>query len=363
MCGKSAGFPRKCGGLVGGSHLREEEAKMNLGLVRSAEFEAHETGAHPETAARLKRLRSVWPDFPQWKEQPLREASDEQLSLCHDPAVLTRVAELTARGGGRLDADTVVSPGSDRAARMAVGSSIDLVDAVLDGRLDRGFAAVRPPGHHATPSRSMGFCLYSTAALAAQHAVTKRGLQRVLLLDWDVHHGNGSQDCLEAQPAVQFVSLHQWPLYPGSGWFDERGCGNLWNLPLPAGSSGDDFLWALEQLIEPRLAAWNPQLILVSAGYDAHRDDPLGSMALSGADFGRLASRLAGWAEQFCQGRLLGFLEGGYDLDGLAESVAATLTAWQQPHAQPVPADAQRVSPAVRARVQEIASFWAPPGP
>lgn len=330
---------------------------MRLGLVASPEFLRHDTGDHVENRARLQALEKVWPLLPSWRSQPLRAACDAELTCCHAPSLLQRVSSICAAGGGHLDGDTLTSAASEEVARLAVGSSLRLLEQILAGELDRGFAAVRPPGHHATPIRPMGFCLYSTAAIVARQAVERHGLERVLLLDWDVHHGNGSQDCLEDLPQVRFVSLHQWPLYPGSGWYDERGCGNLFNVPLPKGCGDAEYLFALQELVEPWLESWQPQLILVSAGYDAHRRDPLGGMGLTGSGYRAMASRVASWAERSCQGRVLGLLEGGYDLQGLSEAVEATLRAWEAPGASEA-ISAQKIVASVRERVEEIGRAW-----
>jgi acetoin utilization deacetylase AcuC-like enzyme len=330
---------------------------MRLGLIASPEFQRHETGDHVENRTRLQALEKLWPTLPLWQPQPLRSASDAELTCCHVPSVLERVSAICAAGGGHLDGDTLTSPASEEVARTAVGSSLQLLERILAGELDRGFAAVRPPGHHATPVRPMGFCLYSTAAIVARQAVERYGVERVLLLDWDVHHGNGSQDCLEDLPQVRFVSLHQWPLYPGTGWYDERGCGNLFNVPLPRGCGDAEYLYALQVLVEPWLEKWQPQLILVSAGYDAHRRDPLGGMGVTGAGFRALASRVAHWSERYCDSRLLGLLEGGYDLQGLTEAVQATLRAWEAPGAAET-VSTEKVHLAAAERIREIERLW-----
>lgn len=329
---------------------------MRLGLVSSKEFQRHDTGGHVENIARLQALETLWGTLSEWKLQPLRAASDEELQSCHDPSHIRKVEAICARGGGNLDGDTVTSPASEEVARLAVGSSLQMLESILSGELDRGFAAVRPPGHHATPGRAMGFCLYSTAALVARQAVQRFGLKRVLLLDWDVHHGNGSQDCLDSTPEVRFVSLHQWPLYPGTGWYDEVGVGNVHNIPLPRGCDDVAYVYALQRLVEPWLEQWQPELILVSAGYDAHRRDPLGGMRLSAEGYSAMASRVAEWAERYSGGRLLGLLEGGYDLQALRESVEATLRAWSGPGRAEV-VDPGRVAPELLAWIDEIAQF------
>jgi acetoin utilization deacetylase AcuC-like enzyme len=299
-------------------------------LLQSPIFLEHDTGRHVENAGRLQAVQHKLQGLEGWQSVAPRPAEDDQLLLAHQPSHLERLNQLHAAGASCVDADTVLSERSLETARMAVGGGLLLVDEVLSGQADLGFALVRPPGHHATPDRAMGFCLFSNVALAALYARQRWNLERIFILDWDVHHGNGTQDCLLEHPQVTFCSFHQWPLYPGSGWHDERGQGNLYNLPLPAGCGDGEYLFALERLVGPLLDRVQPQLILLSAGYDAHQRDPLGSMEISTPGFASMASWLRQRALQL-KAPLLGFLEGGYDLRGLSEGVAATLQAWSQP--------------------------------
>ncbi len=307
---------------------------MRFGLVHDPVFLQHDIPGHVE---RPDRLRAIFKALKPFREQftfvelSPREATEEELLSVHHPKVLSTVARLTELGGGSIDPDTQVNPYSDRAARLAVGGSVDLARAVARGELDRGFVLARPPGHHATPSTSMGFCLYSTVAIAA---VACRDLcPRVAILDWDVHHGNGTQDCLYEDGGTLFISLHQAPFYPGTGKLTETGAGDgeglTVNIPLPSGCGDAEYLSAYLRVVRPLLRRYDPHLILVSAGYDSHAKDPLGGMKVSTQGFARLSALVDEDSRATsASGRLVGFLEGGYDLDGLSSSVLATLEVW-----------------------------------
>lgn len=307
---------------------------MRFGLATDPEFLLHESPGHVE---RPDRLRAVIDGLAPLKSEfefltkAARAAGDEEILWAHDIQVIETIKALTSSGGGSIDPDTYVNSHSDRAARLAVGAGIDLCRDVLAGVLDRAFLVARPPGHHATPTRSMGFCLYSTVAIAAKACA--QSCQRVLVLDWDVHHGNGTQDCLYDDPNTCFISLHQSPFYPGTGYPDERGVGPgqglTYNLPLPAGCGDEEYLAAYFRVVRPIIREYDPQIILVSAGYDAHKKDLLGGMKVSTEGFAKLAA-LVDEDAQFtaAKGRLVGFLEGGYELSSLAQSVEATLRVW-----------------------------------
>ncbi|MBS2039641.1 histone deacetylase [bacterium] len=323
-------------------------------LLRSSIFLEHDTGQHVENAGRLAAIFHRLGECPGWTPLDPRAALEAEIQLCHQSQVTEKLAQITSEGGGWADGDTCVSPRSWEVARLAVGGGLRLLEEVVTSR-GQGFALVRPPGHHATPVRSMGFCLYSNIAIAARYAREKLGLERVFVLDWDVHHGNGTQDCLESSPEIGFVSFHQWPLYPGSGWYDERGQGNLYNLPLPAGCGDAEYLFAMHYLVRPVLQKWDPQLLLVSCGYDAHASDPLGSMGISTSGFGQMAALLAEWCPQALR---VGFLEGGYHPQALAQSVEATLRAWEnKPEASQRPRPEQ-FSSAFLKRIYEAEEFW-----
>lgn len=307
---------------------------MRFALVDDPTFLAHDIPGHVERPDRLRAIaRALKPlrerfDF---LDLPARLATDEELLLAHKPSVLQAIRELSQQGGGSLDPDTQMNASSEKAARLAAGAGIDLARAVAKGELERGFLLARPPGHHATPNRSMGFCLFSTVAVAA---LACRDLcSRIAILDWDVHHGNGTQDCLYSDGGTLFVSLHQSPFYPGTGRLQERGegegAGLTANLPLPSGCGDDEFLSAYYRIVRPLLRRYDPQLILVSAGYDAHAKDPLGEMKVSTEGFAKLSALVDEDSRATsANGRLVGFLEGGYDLDGLASSLVATLEVW-----------------------------------
>ena len=316
---------------------------MRFALAQDPHFTKHLREGHVERPERLEAaleaIAAAQFSVP-LEPFPTRRATDEEIGLCHHPSVWAKVAELTEVGGGNIDSDTYVNPFSDTAARLAVGVGIDLCRAVLEGEFNRGFLLARPPGHHATPITSMGFCLYSTIAIAAK-ACAALG-KRVLVFDWDVHHGNGTQDCLYDHGGSRFVSFHQSPLFPGSGYPDERGEGEgegtIYNVPLPAGCGDAEYLLAYREIVRPLIRQYDPHILLISAGYDAHHNDLLGGMKVTREGFAHLAALVAEDAEATsCEGRLVGFLEGGYHLGGLAESVVATLDVWSGGEVPPLP--------------------------
>jgi acetoin utilization deacetylase AcuC-like enzyme len=273
----------------------------------------------------------VWPGLvvsPETVTQRVKILRDSLGDDAKNPRYVAGVREFAARGGGYLDADTVVQPDSVDVAALAAGAGIAAVDAALDGSVARGFVLARPPGHHATPQRGMGFCIFNTIAVAAAHAL-ERGLSRVMIIDWDVHHGNGTQDAFYDSDQVLFVSLHQSPLYPGSGAASERGAGRgsgyTINAPLRAGGGDEIYQTVFEEVVAPAATAYQPELVLVSAGFDAHAADPLANMRVTEAGFAAMARSAREIAEAHAGGRLIAFLEGGYDPPALARSVAATL--------------------------------------
>ncbi|MDO5657540.1 MAG: histone deacetylase family protein [Paracoccus sp. (in: a-proteobacteria)] len=283
----------------------------------------HETpGGHPEQVARYHAvIRALVGLALDWRDAPL--CRDADLLRCHPARYLARIsAQTPAQGHAMLDADTHLSPGSESAARRAVGGAIAAVDAVLDGASRTAFVAMRPPGHHAEAEVPMGFCLFGTVAIAAKHALDGRGLSRVAVLDFDVHHGNGTQALLWDEARALFVSSHQSPLWPGSGAAHETGAhDNVMNLPLPPGSDGA-LARAEWDLALARVAEFRPELVLISAGFDAHRDDPLASLDWEDADFAALTDAICAVARD-CRAPVVSCLEGGYDLDALGRSVRA----------------------------------------
>jgi acetoin utilization deacetylase AcuC-like enzyme len=305
----------------------------SVGWVTDPRYLDHAHPGHPERPERLTAI------FDALDETGLRRDLIAIEPVPVDPPLLARVhsatqiaaaRRLAESGGGYLDPDTYVGPDSYEIALLAAGGATRAVDAVLDGEVARVFAAVRPPGHHATPVRSMGFCIFNNVAIAAVRALD-RDVERLMILDWDVHHGNGTQEIFYQDPRVLFCSLHQHRLYPGTGAACEtgrgEGAGTTVNVPLPAGAGDDAFLRVFDDVIEPVARRFDPRLLLISAGYDAHHRDPIAGLRVSVDGFGRLATRAAALADAFCDGRVVACLEGGYDRRALGWSVAATVTA------------------------------------
>jgi acetoin utilization deacetylase AcuC-like enzyme len=286
----------------------------------------HDTGyGHPERADRLRAIESALEAerFHYLAREQAPPADLAAIERLHPKAYVQMVeASIPERDHKWLDPDTVVSPGSWQAALRATGACLHAVDQVMAGNADNAFCAVRPPGHHAEPSRAMGFCLFNTVAITALHARAKHGAERVAVVDFDVHHGNGTQAAFWSDPDLFYGSTHQMPLFPGTGARDETGVGNIFNAPLAPGDDGDDFRLAFEQRILPALDQFAPDLLLVSAGFDAHVRDPLAQLRLVEADFAWVTEKLLAAAEKHCGGKLVSTLEGGYDLDALAASTA-----------------------------------------
>jgi acetoin utilization deacetylase AcuC-like enzyme len=304
---------------------------VTTGYVYHPSFLEHDLRGHPENKGRLTAILAVL------EEQRMLERlvpiepvaiSRSRLERVHDPHYIEQVQRLAERGGGHLDMDTYVSPGSYEAARMAAGGLVEATRAVLDGEVENAFALVRPPGHHALRDRGMGFCLFNNVAIAARYALAERSLHRVLIVDFDVHHGNGTQAEFEADRSVLYISSHQYPYYPGTGYWDETGQAagirHLVNIPLTGAVGDAGFRRILSEIVAPAARRFQPELVLVSAGYDAHWDDPLASMRLTVTGYTQIARALKELAQELCGGRLVFTLEGGYHLQALAYSVMNT---------------------------------------
>ena len=305
---------------------------MTTALITHDSGYLHSAGPnHPERPDRLRALAEAFaaPEFEGLTRLTAPEASDESLQLVHPAAYIEAVREASpAKGYVRLDADTAMSPGTLAAALHAAGGAILAVDAVMRAQADNAFVATRPPGHHAERTTAMGFCFFNSVAVAARHAQKAHGAERVAIMDFDVHHGNGTQDIFWADPTVLYASTHEMPLYPGTGAAGERGdFDTIVNAPLRAGDDGEDFRRAVTEVILPRLRAFRPDLVLISAGFDAHARDPLANLNLLASDFSWVTKQLMEIADLSADGRIVSVLEGGYDLQGLAESAAAHVTA------------------------------------
>ena len=306
------------------------------GLVYHPAYLEHDMGAgHPESPNRLRaiiqQLERSGTAARISKIEP-RMAEDEWITQIHSPSyVATLRTHQPSSGRVALDPDTSMSPGSLPAAYLAAGGALAAVDAIMRGEVQHAFCAVRPPGHHAESAKAMGFCLFNNVAIAARYVQKKHGVTRVLIVDWDVHHGNGTQHSFEQDPSILFFSTHQYPHYPGTGRATERGKGAgegfTINVPMDAGDGDDEYHAIFLNVLLPAADAFKPEFVIISAGFDAHRDDPLASMGLTEAGYTDLTSLVAGIAKRHAQGRLLSALEGGYNLNALSASVDAHLQA------------------------------------
>jgi len=304
---------------------------MKVGYVYDPIYLKHDTGGHVENAGRLKAIISHL-EQTELKQQltPVkpRSASVEEIALVHDKQYISHVQDAAQKGGGWLDPDTVMSSESYQAAIYAAGGVIKATEAVMDGEVGSAFALVRPPGHHATSQRAMGFCLFNNVAIAAKYALAKYKLERILIVDFDVHHGNGTQGTFYDDPQVLYLSTHEYPFYPGTGGIEETGDGagrgTTVNIPLPAGCGDAEYLPVFDQIIIPAARRFNPGLILVSAGYDTHWADGLALMQVSVTGFAQMVKIIKGLADELCSGHLVFTLEGGYNPTALAASVKAT---------------------------------------
>ncbi len=305
---------------------------MEVNLIYSPVYLKHDTGNHPENAERLRAVVShldhmgVMERLVKVEPPP---ASREELALIHSRGYIEKIRALAGSGGGWLDMDTVVSPDSFEAARYAAGALVEATRMALDEGTRPAFCLVRPPGHHAGPDRGMGFCIFNNVGIAAAYSLEIYGLQRVAIIDFDVHHGNGTQEAFYTDPRVCYLSVHQYPHYPGTGRVEETGSGeasgtNI-NVPLPAGCGDIEYAQVFEKIVVPAIERFRPELILVSAGYDAHRNDRLAMMQVTTGGFASMVETIKGLAGKLCPGRLVFGLEGGYDLPALADSIKACL--------------------------------------
>lgn len=308
---------------------------MSTLLLTHSSFLAHDTGAgHPERPDRIRAIDKVLShelfDSLVREEAPLRDDVEEQILLAHPEghlAGMRGLAEASLKTPRHIDGDTVISAGTWEAALRSVGAGLAAVDAVMTGRMANAFCEVRPPGHHAEANRAMGFCLFSNAAIAGLYARKKHGAERVAIVDFDVHHGNGTQNIFWSDKNLFYGSTHEMPLFPGTGAARETGVGNITNAPLRAGDGGERFREAFESRILPGLHNFGPDIVIISAGFDAHENDPLANLRLVEADYLWATEKLADLARRHSNGRIVSMLEGGYDLTSLARSVAVHVRA------------------------------------
>lgn len=305
---------------------------MSVAFISHSDCGRHDTGwNHPEHVGRLRAvtraLRNAPDLFGTVQHREGRHATADELALAHDRRYIASIEEIARRGGGRLDTDTVASEGSWDASRAAAGSVLDAVDLAVTGTATRSFCAVRPPGHHALRARAMGFCLFGSVAVAAHYARERHGLDRILIVDWDVHHGNGTQALVEHEPSIRFVSMHQWPWYPGTGAAEERGAGNVWNVPMPPGLPAVRYVEALTGAVEAATVGFVPELVFISAGFDCLRGDPLGGFTLEMEHVDLLTRWMVERADGWCGGRIVSALEGGYAPDRVGEACVVHLQA------------------------------------
>lgn len=305
---------------------------LRTGIVIDSRYQDHYTGKnHPERPARIGTLLSLIETYqrPGLKRFEPRLATPQEAALIHDPAHVDRVAATAGQERFAFDADTPVSSQSYTTALLATGGFLTVLEAIMTKDIDNGFALVRPPGHHAERNRAMGFCLFNSAAIGAQYLREKFGLKRVLVMDWDLHHGNGTQHSFYDDPSVLYVSTHQYPYYPGTGAAEDvgrgQGEGYTVNLPLPAGCGDTEYLELFQTVVEPICRQFDPEFVLISAGFDAHARDPLGGMGVTEEGFGLMARTLLRVARDHAQGRCAAILEGGYDLEGLQRSTTCVL--------------------------------------
>ncbi len=308
---------------------------MPVTLIYDQAYLKHDTGSHPETARRLNSVLAAIEEDHEFSKRLARvtprPAPNADITRCHREDLIHHIESMCERGETYLDVDTKISPESFGVARLAAGAAIEAVDAVMKEEGGRAFGLIRPPGHHATITTAMGFCLFNSAAIGARYAQAKYNVERVLIIDWDVHHGNGTQEIFWNDPTVFYFSTHQYPYYPGTGSAGERGDGKgegtTLNIPLPAGTSARDHGQAFADALDEIEKRFPPDLIIISAGFDSRRGDPLGGLLLEDSDFYEMTKEVLRIAEKHGHGRLVGLLEGGYNLNLLGGSVKSHLMA------------------------------------
>lgn len=306
---------------------------MSVAFISHSDCGRHDTGwGHPEHVGRIRAITRALREHPELlttlEHIESRHASDDEIALMHERRYIDTVREIARAGGGALDADTVASEGSWDAARAGAGALLDGVDFAMTGRGKRAFCAVRPPGHHALADRAMGFCLFGNVAIAARYSQRHHQLARVLIVDWDVHHGNGTQALVENDANIHFVSMHQWPWYPGTGPAEDRGPHqNVWNVPMAHGLPPQRYVEAMTRAIDDASQGFTPDLVLISAGFDSLRGDPLGGFTLEIEHVVALTRALVERADTWCEGRIVSALEGGYAPERVAEACVAHMGA------------------------------------
>jgi acetoin utilization deacetylase AcuC-like enzyme len=337
----------------------------DTGFVLDQRFMAHDTGyGHPERAERIQVLLASVTERPGLHRIAPRAATGDEVTLVHDESHFENVASTSGLERYSFDADTPASAGSFDAACLAVGGLLGLCDEVVGGSARNGFAFVRPPGHHAERGRAMGFCLFNNVAVAAAYLRRKFGLRRILVMDWDVHHGNGTQNAFYTDPGVLYVSTHRYPFYPGTGAAEEVGAGEgrgyTVNIPFPAGFGDAEYLAAFESIVQPIAMQYQPDFVLISAGFDPHARDPLGGMGVSAAGFARMAQSLLAVARESSGDRCVAVLEGGYDLEAIRDSCDAVLAelVGDGGATQPAEAAPHRAAPIIEGVRRIQSDYW-----
>ena len=311
------------------------------GYISDPFYLKHKNEPHPENPGRLNAIQKNIESSKYYNNLTLiqpRKATVEDIAKVHGTGYIRSVEDSCRNGVRNLDADTVISPDSYQAALLSAGAGLEAVDKILEGTVDNAFCAVRPPGHHAEQNKAMGFCLFNNVGVIARYAQDVKKLEKVFIFDWDVHHGNGTQHSFYKDSSIYYSSIHQYPFYPGTGGVDEtgtgEGLGTTLNLPMRAFSCDADYMNAVEHKLIPVIQKFNPDLIIISAGFDAHENDPLAQINLSTECYGKMTQKLMEIANDVCDGRILSMLEGGYDYSALAESVQLHVETLSNSHSQ-----------------------------